>query len=179
MKGLKKILFFIAMLTATFLLLRVLNFIPLSLEKESIREYKTIEDARLDLRIDRIILPSYFPQHLAWPPAEIFARKKPYEMVLMHFRDRNTGKLVLAIQQADPREPAPVDARISLEKVIRTETIDLKDRPAAIVQGVCDGESCNVIRWMEAGYSITVIEKGPLEELLRIAESMLTRPIAK
>lgn len=177
--SLKKTLLFIAMLASTVLLLKVLNFIPLSIEKESIREYKTIEDARLDLRIDRIILPSYFPQHLAWPPSEIFARKRPYEMVLMHFKDRNTGEIVLAIQQADPREPAPIDARISPEAVIRTEKIDLKGRSAVVIYGTSDGESCNTIQWIEAGYSVTVIEKGPLEELLRIAESMITRPLAK
>jgi len=175
MKGLTRLFLFTVMVAAIVAGLRLLNWMPLSIQHEGLRKYRTVEDVREELGIKKIILPSYFPQHLIWPPSEILAQGKPFPMVLMHFTDRETGDIVLAVRQADSRLAASLSPRIVQERVDRRDEVIMKGRKALLTAGSCpDGTPCHSVTWREGTYVFTVAEKGNVQELLRIAESMLS-----
>ncbi len=175
MKGLTKFFLFVLMVAAVVAALKLLNWMPLSIQHEGVRKYRTIEDVKEELGIKNIILPAYFPQHLIWPPSEIFAQSRPFPMVLLHFTDRDTGEIILAVRQADFRDRAPRESRLVHEKVIRRDDVMMKGRKGLLATGSCpDGSSCHSVTWQEGNHIFTVTEKGPVEELLRIAESMIS-----
>src|SRR3990172_8810751 len=108
MSRFKTFLLFVIMVLATVVVLRLLSWVPMTIKDEGMRRYRSIEDVKTTLKIRKVFLPSYFPQHLKWPPSEIYAQAKPYTVALMHFNDQNTGEIVLAIRQADSREAKPL-----------------------------------------------------------------------
>jgi len=147
----------------------------MTIKDEGMRRYRSIEDVKTTLKIRKVFLPSYFPQHLKWPPSEIYAQAKPYTVALMHFNDQNTGEIVLAIRQADSREEKPLRSRIEPEKIKSREAIDLKGRAARLSLASCGGgEPCSSVTWQEESYTLTVTSKTPARELIQIAESMIT-----
>lgn len=174
MKRLGRFLLFGLMIAATVLLLKLLNWVPLNIHYDSMRRYYDIEDVRTALKIRKVFLPSYFPQYLKWPPAEVFAQKEPFAAVLMHFTRRDEKETVLAIRQSDSRYTDPVRTRMDPERIRTKENILMKGRPALLYTGLCPGRRpCTQVAWQEEGFSFTVIGEESPGELLRIAESML------
>jgi hypothetical protein len=176
MGRIRGIILFCVMVAAVVIVLRLLDWVPSSISSSGVNRYKTLEDVETSLKIEKIYQPVYFPQHLTWPPSEIFAQGKPYPLVVMHFTDRQGPDIVLAIRQSDLRDPSPLRTRLELASVGKQEDILLKGRRARVSLGTCrDGETCNSVSWREGDHVLTVTEKGPEEELLRIAESMLAK----
>ncbi|MEJ2695424.1 MAG: hypothetical protein P8013_02135 [Candidatus Sulfobium sp.] len=175
MAGLKKYLLFVVMVAAVVFALRLLNWVPLSVEKGTVRKYRTIEDVQRDLGIRKILLPSYFPQRLSWPPSEIFAQSRPYPMIIMYFTDEKTGKIVLAISQTGSGSSEAPALRIEPHRIVKEEKVMLKGREARLYLASCRGGGvCNSLTWQEADYSMKVVDRGPEKELIRISESMLS-----
>lgn len=157
--------------------LKLLGWVPRSIEPENIRPYSTLEDVGTDLGIRKIFLPSYFPQYLSWPPSEILAQKRPYPLVLMYFKDISTGAVVLAIRQTEGEDADPVKMRIEPYRVTDRQNVTLKGRKALLLVADCeDGRTCNAVTWKEDGNVITVVARDTVKELLRIAGSMLPEP---
>src|SRR3990172_13056941 len=106
MRRLKRAALFIVTLAGLALALKLLGWLPLALEKDSPRSYRSIEEVRAELRPSTIYLPSYFPQYLKWPPSEVYAGRSPSDglaspsfVILMHFTHQKTGDVVLSISQ--------------------------------------------------------------------------------
>ncbi len=155
-------------------ILNLLNWVPSILQKEGVRKFKTIEDVKGELKLGRLFLPSYFPQYLIWPPSEIYGRKKPAKMVLMHFVNYNKKDVVLSVMQAESSDPHPLRSRIEPVKTRKRESKLIKGRRGDLSLALCSGgEPCNTVTWEEDGYTLTIIAKDSVEELLKIAESMM------
>lgn len=155
------------------LLLKVLNWVPLALDKEIIRRYNSIEQVREMLEIEDIHIPKYFPQPLRWPPSEILAQGKPFSALMMEFRNVENGQSTLIITQAGGAHFNP-DDRIKIDDVKERVGYALKEREALLEVGLCGAdETCSKISWDEGAYKITVFLKAPPIELIKIAESML------
>lgn len=154
--------------------LKVLGWLPGAVSKTEIRNYRSLEDARAALKIKRIYMPSYFPQYLSWPPDEILARRKPYALVLMHFDNDQRREIALAIRQADSRDPAPLKMRIEPVSMRSAEDMVVKGRKVRLFMAICPGNrACNGVTWQDEGYTLTVIARDSVEEVLKIAESMI------
>ena len=174
MDRLKSLAAFAGMVLAVVLVLKLLNWVPAAFSKEAVRGYRSIEDARAALKLRRIYLPSYFPQYLSWPPDEILGRGKPHTLVLMHFDNDERREIALAIRQADSRDKAPLKTRIEPVRVHSREDISIKGIPAVLLVAECPGKrACNSVSWQEEGYAFTVIAKDSVQEVVRIAESMV------
>lgn len=170
---LKRSLIFIAALGALILGIKILGWLPLAIDDKGLRHYKSIEEAQESVGIREVLLPTYFPQRLKWPPSEIFGAKIPSPSILMHFKDRESGLIVLSIR-IEGEEEEKLRSRIEPETISRENTIRLKDREAVLSIGRCpDGSPCNMLRWPEGPYTVTVVSKDPVTELLKISESML------
>jgi hypothetical protein len=175
MMQLRKYILFGIMIAVTAALLNLLNWVPTALQKEGVKKYRTIEDVKAALKLNKLFLPSYFPQYLVWPPSEIYGRRKPSKMVLMHFINYDRRDVVLSIMQAESADPRPLRSRIEPDKIKRQEKTIIKGRRGELSLALCPGgEPCNSVTWDAEGYTFTIIAKDSVQELLKIAESMIS-----
>jgi hypothetical protein len=164
---------FLAIVGILVLLIRVSNWLPLAMQKESLRSYRSIEAVQAELRLPHIYVPTYFPQTISWPPAYLFAQAKPFPGVLMSFTRAEAPRDVLVIAQSRAESfsrliPCP------LEHISAEVWYDFHGRKAFLEVGLCkDEEPCSRIRWHENGSYISVFMRDAPFELIRIAESML------
>ena len=175
MAHLRKYIIFAIMIVALVVMLDLLNWVPTIFQKEGVRKYKTIEDAKAELKLSKLFLPSYFPQYLMWPPSEIYGRRKPAKMVLMHFVNYERKDVVLSLMQAESSDPHPLKSRIEPVKTRKREGILIKGRRGELSLALCaGGEPCNLVTWASEGYTFTIIAKDSVQELLKIAESVIS-----
>ncbi len=168
-----RLLAFLAGVGILVVALRFFNWLPMMVQSDSMRGYQDLEEVRGALQIQNILVPSYFPQHLNWPPSRILAQKKPFPAVVMEF-EKMTGKdIMLLISQSTSGDFLPTE-KIRFLQVQENVAYSLKGREALLRVGVCQrNEPCSGISWKEGGYTIHVLAVSTPFELIKIAESML------
>jgi hypothetical protein len=153
--------------------LAVVNWVPVAFQKDSFRRYRSIDEVRAALNIRDIYVPSYFPEHIVWPPSEILAQGRPFPAVVMEFKDAKSGKIVLVLSQSQGGT-FPAGRAIDLASVKETVPFIMKGRKAVLVVGECaKNEPCSRITWNEGPYTVTALMKAAPFELTRITDSML------
>jgi hypothetical protein len=166
-------IYFLLAVAAVILTLILLNWLPLALQKDTMRRYASVDEARAKLNLKGVSVPSYFPQNITWPPSEILAQNKPYPAILMVFHYAGKQEAALVISQSSA-ESFPGDAFITFDKITEAVPFHFKSRQALLEVGTCNkGGPCSRISWSEGGYHIVLAMKSPPFELIRIAESML------
>jgi hypothetical protein len=154
-------------------LLAIINWVPTAFQKDTFRRYRSIDEVRAALNIRDIYVPSYFPQHIVWPPSEILAQGRPFPAVVMEFKDAGSGKIVLVLSQSQGG-PFPAGPAIVLATIKETVPFIMKGRSAVLVVGECaKNEPCSRITWKEGPYTVTALMKASPFELTRITDSML------
>jgi len=153
--------------------LKVMNWLPFALQEDTLRRYEGVEDVRAALAIKDIYVPSYFPQQIIWPPAEILAQGKPFSAIVMEFTRADKRNIALVISQSEGGAlniENPINITVVAEKV----RYAIKGRDAALTVGACGNEGpCSGITWNEGRYTVTVLMKSTPFELIKIAESMI------
>ena len=168
----RRYFFFGLVIFVTVVVLSLLSWLPSAVQRKGIREYRSIEDVKSELRIKKIFLPAYFPHYLVWPPSEIYAARKPYTIVLMHFTNFQKTDIVLSIRQSELSDHAPLRSRIEPVTVKKREQVVIKGRKCLLSVALCrGGEPCNSVSWDEDGFNVEIVAKDSVEELLKIAES--------
>jgi hypothetical protein len=164
---------FFATVLVILLLLKLLNWLPSALQDEGVKKYRSVEDAKAALKIPRIYMPAYFPEYIAWPPAEIFAQRRPYPMVMIHFSRRDSMGYALSFFQVDSNASYEPEYKSDILYVRKKSPVNIKGRTGSLEIAVCSNrERCNRISWVEKGYRITLIADDTPEQLIRMAESM-------
>jgi hypothetical protein len=164
---------FLATIFVILLVLKLLNWMPSVLQHEGVRKYRSVEEAKAALKIPHIYLPAYFPEYISWPPAEIFAQRRPFPMIMMHFTRQDSRSFVLSLFQVDSKSRYEPVYKSNILHVRKKSTVDIKGRTGSLEIAVCSGrERCNRISWVDRGYRITLIGDDTPEQLLRMAESM-------
>ena len=94
--------FVLFLMTSAVVLLsiKLMNWLPLTLQNETLRRYASIEAAQAALPGLQIHVPAYFPQTISWPPEHVFAQTRPFPWVLMRFNYRNSSQEALLITQS-------------------------------------------------------------------------------
>lgn len=158
--------------------LKLLNWLPLALDRDVMRRYESIDEVRESVNIEKVYVPLYFPQRLTWPPSEIVAQGKPYPAIVMEFNDVERGTTTLIISQTtSPNFKA--DDKIPFTTIKESADYTLKEREAHLEVGTCEGGGpCSRISWKEGGYRIVIVMRSEPFELIKIAESMLRTPIS-
>lgn len=167
--------FFYFALTVVILIaaLKIFNYLPMMIQKDTMRRYHSIEDVKSKLNIKEIPVPSYFPQSLVWPPSEIFAQNKPFTAVVIEFTHARIGDIALIITQADSKD-FKADEKIKIVQIKEKISYPLKGRTVVLEAGMCKNEEpCSRIAWDDGRYRITVTAKTSPPELLKISESMI------
>lgn len=172
-RGLRSALYFLLTVAAVVLTLTVLNWLPMVLQKETLRPYVSLDEVRSKLNIKELKVPSYFPQSITWPPARILAQANPYPAVLMVFHRGRNNEPALLISQAASDSFAG-NAFITFVQIREKVPYQLKGRQSMLEVGTCGtDEPCSRITWTEGSLRTTVLMKSPPFETIRIAESML------
>ena len=157
---------------AIIVLLKVLNWFPLAVQQNMLRRYTGIEQVKSSLQITEVFVPTYFPEHISWPPSNILAQDKPFPAVLMEFKRRGTDQVVLVLSQS---KGGAIKSEHSLEPVVIKESVPftLHNSPATLTVGECgDHEVCSVITWNERGYTLSAAMKSSPFDVRQIAASM-------
>lgn len=166
-------LYLVMTIAIVVLALKFLNYLPMAIQSDTIRRYQSIEDVREKLKIRDIYVPTYFPQGLVWPPAEILAQKSPFAALILEFKSEERDDPVLIISQSASEHFRP-DKKIKLQRIKDRIEYPSRGREMTLESGVCaDGEPCSRVSWNEEGYTITVTARSAPPELVKIAESMI------
>lgn len=145
------------------------------LQKESLRTYKGIEE--LQKNFEGLIIPTYFPEFLKWPPSRIVAQKRPYMAIAIELKDKeNNIALVLTESEKEDFHLTGLSIKDTLEILPH----DIKGRKAILRVGSCspplklnETKVCSDLTWKEGKYYVNItIKSGPFE-LIKIAESMI------
>ncbi len=175
-RQLKMIASFALLIGLLVVALELVNWMPSIIEKESLRKYKSIEFVRKNLHIERIYMPAYLPEALnvKWPPAEVYAQKKPFEMIIMHFQQRDSEEIGLIVQQIEAKAKYRPESAIKFSRIRKESSVLIKDRKGTIVNAICeDGSQCNQVWWEEGGFLLIVTGRDSQRDLIRIARSMI------
>jgi len=162
-----------AVLTA---LLQLFNWMPSAIQDGAFQRYATIDDMREHLKNHAVYTPAYFPPSVRWPPSLIAAQTRPYPAIVMEFaRSDDPGETILVITQtAVPH--TPLVEKLRLTAIRESVRYEFKGRTALLEVGVCrKDEQCCRMTWNEEHNGIALIMRSAPVELVRIAESMITK----
>jgi len=165
----------LALLAGTTLLLRAVDYLPALWLREVLPEVERFHSPReLEARLGtKLLLPAYFPDYLAWPPArsELYYWPGLEVRIFIDSRDSRETQLIiyqlLADELALPADPGLVLA----EKNIFIHGAGAK--LAWIRDGA--GQRWYRLAWRTAQARLVLLAKLPPGELVRIAQSM--RPL--
>jgi len=164
---------FIMTVAVVLLMLKLLNWLPTVLESEGLKKYGSVDDVKAALKISRVYVPAYFPEYIQWPPAEIFAQRRPFPLIMMHFTHRDSRSFALSLFQVDARANFELPYKSDVLYVRKESQVNVKNRTGTLVLAVCSGrERCNRLSWEEGMYRITLIADDTPEQLMKMAESM-------
>ena len=166
-------LYLLLTIAAVLIVLKTLNWLPTMFQKDMLRKFDSMDEVQSKLNIRDLLVPSYFPESIMWPPSEILAQAKPYPAVLMIFNDAKTRDVALVISEA-ASDAFSENSLLPFVQITRKVPFDLKNRKALLEVGTCKkDEPCSRLSWTENKYRIVLTMKSPPFELVRIAEGML------
>lgn len=172
------LLYFILTIGVLIGFLKVVNWLPTVIQKETMRRYSSIDEVRSRLNISDIFIPSYFPQYLSWPPSEILAQSKPFIAVVLEFRDVKSGETALIITQSSS-DTFDVGRKIRITQIKEHVRYSLKGRDAVLEAGACNNdEPCSQISWNEGRYRMHVIMKSTPHDLIKIVNTMIHKSVS-
>jgi hypothetical protein len=119
----------------------------------------------------RMPVPSYYPETIAWPPAE--ARYHVGGSAAIWCRQRPAGGVALIVATAPSGLTGVADAVVPASVELQHEDVVLGSHPA-VVSRVRDTEGTvwQQAQWQARGQIILVRYRGTLDELLKIAGSV-------
>jgi hypothetical protein len=165
---------FVLVLAAAAVLLRAADWLPTALgaEPRGIRRHETVRDVELKTG-QRVWLPVVFPDTLAWPAARIRLVLGEPAVVGLTFADRATraGDLIVCETLGERGRIPPSLVPDGL--VLQTLAVTIAGRPAALTRlSLDDGRIVHDVSWESSDRSIRLRFDGPVDQLLRMAESL-------
>ncbi len=163
----------IVVLGAVALGLRLLKEAPPTLAGETrVVSYSSVVSAQLALGT-AIVIPSYFPDYLVWPPKSVLAQKKPFPSALLTVASQSAGDDTLWIYQSRSLREEPLIALPRHAVIYQTAEATLNAVEGEMVIGKsAKGTPLNQLSWREGDLRHVVLATLPPEELLKIARSM-------
>jgi len=173
-KTLRGLLLMLLMTAAVVALLASVNRLPLVTQKGLMRRYGSIEEAKRALGLEQVLVPSYFPEGITWPPSLVLAQKNPYPAVVMEFKKAAAKETALIVIQASPAGVNGQLQRVKMSELKEETRYALKGKTVILQVGTCDnGMPCSRMAWQDNGFQRTILLMSSPFELIRIAESMI------
>jgi hypothetical protein len=158
-------------LGATVIAVAVLGAIPgwLGGEARGVRHARTVEEAERRLGA-RVLVPGYFPERLAWPPAEIRVAggRRGSVYLAIAARDGGAGVEILeATRDGEPIRPELLEGRT----LLRSSPARLGDSAGTLSDVLVDGRPAKELAWELHGRAVILRSAGDLDELFLMARS--------
>ena len=135
----------------------------------AVRHVGTIADAERRLGA-RLVLPGYFPERLAWPPAEVRIAGGRRGSVALTFLDHSGGP-ALQIVQATAEGAAIAPELLASRTVLAAQPTAVGSRPGTLSTVLLDGQRWQELSWDLRGRPVMVRTRGDVEELYRMART--------
>jgi hypothetical protein len=150
----------------------LLNILPLYFDKSLLRGYTNINELKNSLKIKDLLLPTYLPENIKWPPSKILGQSTPYLAIILEFTSATNNDTILFISISENKN-FKYPNNIILHNNSKTFTININNRPALIKAGFCqDNINCSEIIINDVKYQIVLKGKIQLPVLLKIAKSI-------
>jgi hypothetical protein len=156
------------------LALYLLGIVPGHLQSTpgEVEEYDNLEEAESDLGFG-IVVPSYFPSYLSWPPVNIQGQLEPVPMAKMLFlsSDHLTEALLIC-QVVSASEDLPI-ALPWIKAALSEAPVLISGNAGTLITGRrADGALINGVYWRADGMHFIVMTIHPAKELMILATSM-------
>jgi hypothetical protein len=127
-------------------------------------------DAAEKLLGARVLLPAYFPDRLAWPPAEVRVAGGRGGAVALAFDARGGGRTFELFQAVEDGDDVPEDL-LGERSVLREGRTTVGSLPARLATVVAGGATWQELSWRVGGRALVL--RGPPgdPDLFRIAHS--------
>ena len=171
-KDISGLLKFLALAVLAILVIAALNWLPRTVDKAGMHPYKDIREMKAEPAMQSLLVPSYFPESVSWPPKLLIAQTRPFMAALMEF-DGTDSNTVLVISQSASEDFDP-DGSLRMLEVRQSVKVDFAQGQALLETGLCeDAASCSSLSWSQGDVYVRVLMRAPSVVLLQIAESML------
>ena len=154
--------------------LRAIDHLPGLLldQPRGVRLFSSVTDLEREIGT-RLLLPAYFPDTLAWPPARVLLASGTAHPTALIIVDRATGRTRLVIcQNARGDEPIP-DRLLPPGTVLQRVELDVGGSSAVLSRMAArDGTEWSDLDWVSGSRRVTLRLYGDDTELARLARSM-------
>lgn len=142
-------------------------------EPRGVKRYRSIEEVEKKVGA-RVLLPAYFPDTLAWPPAAVRLARRPWPTVALSFAGREgNGHRLFIYQTFGEAGSLSPELLPPPGQLLNTTTVLLDGSEGRLSRIVGEnGEIWHVLTWEKDGRQLALRFRGPVEELLRMARSL-------
>lgn len=138
-------------------------------EGSTIRHAATVQEAERRLGA-ALMLPGYFPQRLAWPPAEIRLAGGRRGSAALTIADRAGAPAIEVLQSTS--EGVPIAPQLLADRnVLRVQRTKVGAYPATLSSVLVDGVPWQELGWEQRGRAVLLRSRGDLDELYHMAHS--------
>ena len=139
-------------------------------QPRGVRRAASVEEAERRVQ-SRVLLPSYFPDSLRWPPSRVRFTREDGGAVALDFLGADGAPALLLAQNVTSTQPIPDGIRDRLA-VIQQQSAPLGD-DAVLARVVAeDGTLWNQLEWTRDGRRFLLRGRGSLEDLIRMGRSI-------
>jgi len=151
-------------------LLAVLDGLPALIEGEphGLERARTVEEVEEALRT-RLLLPSYFPSSLAWPPRRIRYRFGRPSAVALHIEGQGSRPGLFLAETVAPGPFPP--GLVPESQVLARSPVSVGPLKGILSRVVDEGTQGFEVAFELEGRSVLLRSRGSLDELLRMARS--------
>lgn len=119
----------------------------------------------------RLPLPAYYPDRLAWPPAEIRVAGGRQGAARLRFAARDGGAPLELLAAAEPAFPIPASL-LEDRTVLSSRKTTVGIHPATLASVLVEGVSWQELAFEVDGRAVLLRTRGDLDELVRMAKSL-------
>lgn len=165
---------FAGVMLATTVTLAALNTLPewLGNNPYSVRSAASISAAEARLG-QGLWLPAYYPQWLAWPPAEVRYVSGPPSIVGLELHARDTGEPVMHYVQSAAASVAVPERLLPLAQRSDESAVRVSGYPATLATvRLADGSRWRELAWSDGDARFVMRYRGHDPDVLRMARSL-------
>ncbi len=172
-RNLQELMAILVVVGITAAVLFLLGMLPSHLQAlPGVREYDTLEEAQRALGFE-IVIPTYFPSYLSWPPARITVEISSVSQVETLFVSSEQNTEVLLVMQSTAKDGSLPPSLPWIETVLDEMPISVGDSAGSLVIGGGEnGQLMNGAQWKTNNFLFTMVTTQPVQELLSLARSM-------
>lgn len=136
------------------------------------RVYRTLEAAESVLGA-RLLIPSYYPDTLSWPPSRIEVAPGPPPVTAIHVTRRDRDREVLVVCQSTGVPADPPGWLLPPLEVLQEVEVEVGTRKGRLVRRLTPGGLVvHDLSWTQGERRFTLRYEGAVEDLLRMAHSL-------